>query len=175
MLSPATRRNCFLESQDLLQLLGMTVTSRRSTGVARVEQGGVPHFFSLVRGSKSHLLRDEDGNYLDRLGKTEATAGWLPICQLLANWSDALRNPKSPLRDLLISGRVYTWFLRFLELIDFSLEYFLPSLSALNCVWPKVHSGVIGLTKSVSLVSLISFPHHCVVFLFPEGPWLCLS
>lgn len=85
MLSPATRRNCFLESQDLLQLLGMTVTSRRSTGVAGVEQGGVPHFLSLVRGSKSHLLRDEDGNYLDRLGKTGATAGRLPICQLLAN------------------------------------------------------------------------------------------
>ena len=63
-------------------------------------------------------------------GGPRATAGQLPICQLLANWSDALQNPKSLLRDHLISGRVYTWFLRFPELIEFSLEYFLPSPSA---------------------------------------------
>lgn len=41
-----------------------------------------PHFISLGKGFKSHLL---DGNYLDLLGKAGAAAGCLPICQLLAN------------------------------------------------------------------------------------------
>lgn len=119
-----------------------------------------PYFLSLVRGvSRQTCSELKDSNYLDLLGKAGATAGQLPICQLLANWYDTLRNPKSALRDLLISGRIYTWFLRFLELIEFSLEYFLPSPSALNCAWVKVHSGVTRLTKSAYLGASISFPH----------------
>lgn len=119
-----------------------------------------PYFLRLVRGvSRQTCSEPKDGNYLDLLGKARATAGQLPICQLLANWYGTLWNPKSPLRDLLISGRVYTWFLRFLELIEFSLEYFLPSPSALNCAWVKVHSEVTGFTKSVYLGASISFLH----------------
>lgn len=41
----------------------------------------------------------------------------------------------SPLRDLLISGRVYTWLLRFLELIEFSL-------GITSCLPPSALNGV---------------------------------
>lgn len=106
-------------------------------GGSWVEQRGVPYLLSLVMVSSHTCSVLTGGNYLDRLGKTGATVGRLPICQLLANWSDAFWNLKSPLRDLLISGRVYTWFLRFLELIEFSLEYFLPPLPPLTVYDPK--------------------------------------
>lgn len=102
----------------------------RSTWGARVRQKGVPHFTSRVRGFATLAQSRKMIITWPWEGEAGATAGQLPICQLLANWSDALQNPKSLLRDHLISGRVYTWFLRFPELIEFSLEYFLPSPSA---------------------------------------------
>lgn len=57
MLSPATGWNCFTGSEDLLRLLGMAFTSWRSTQGGGVEQNGICHFTSLVRGFQSHLLR----------------------------------------------------------------------------------------------------------------------